>query len=923
MELNRFVDLRQGESRPALGAFAALFGIVAGHTILETARDALFLSKLAPDKLTNVYVAVALATLLVSSWNARFVRHVGQRNALVFTLVVAAYVTALLHFQPMTMTVLFLLYAWSGLIGTVLGLQFWMFAVQIFTVAQGKRLFGPIASGGVVGAVVGASGAAAVVARLPVTGLLLVAAGIFLATAVFLTTVSVGETRTAVPEQDDRSDGIFALLREVPYLRQLATVTGLATATLLVTDYLFKSVAYARVPQEELGTFFARTYAALNLVSLVVQLLLAGRILRGLGVVPALVVLPLAVAMGSGSVVIFGGLLGLAFISKGADGALRYSLHRVASELLWMPLTSDVRDRAKSLLDSVFGKVTQAVVAGLLMLLVPLGLNTPRVLAGIALGLSALWVSATLLLRSSYIDLFRRALSKGAVDLPHGVEELDLSSVEAVLEALSSRDAPRVIAAMELLAERKRSRLIPGLILYHEAEPVLVRALELVATSDRRDWIPLAERLLANGSETVRVATVRALARAGELEQVRLAMKDESPQVRAHAALSMASCEDASASSEADLGALLGDSTAQGRFVKLALLDATADRPDPRWNDLVLELAAKGDDEVRARAPHAMARMKDARFVPFLVPRLASRDGRAAVRDALVAQGDAALDALAAALDDPDTHPMVRLHIPRTISRFSNQRAANLLTDLVINEPRGFVRYKALRGLGRLVAESQVKVDKARIEGEVQRNLVEYLRLLSLEVPLSEPGTARASAKLVVGLLSDKRRQALERAFRLLQIMNKHEDIRSVHAALLTADKRLRAQAMEFLDALTATPPRRGVRGVAPFRGETRELFGVVADDLPDRERVARSRQFLDEVPEGRDQALTLLLRERDDTLATLTAYAALEIGTPELLELVAEVCELRPTLVIATPLASRRRSRPPPPRAEGAREGA
>ena len=59
-----------------------------------------------------------------------------------------------------------------------------------------------------------------------------------------------------------------------------------------------------------------------------------------------------------------------------------------------------------------------------------------------------------------------------------------------MLEFFSSRDAHRVVSAMDLLVDKKRERLIPGLILYHEAEPVLVRALEILAEDPRRsDWI--------------------------------------------------------------------------------------------------------------------------------------------------------------------------------------------------------------------------------------------------------------------------------------------------------------------------------------------------------------------------------------------------------------------------------------------------
>src|SRR4051812_16394459 len=196
--ITKFLDLREGEAAPAIEAFLALFGIIAGHTILETARDALFLSKLPPSRLAMVYVLLAALTLIVTAANTRFVQRFGQRNALIFTLLAAAYGTTVLHFVTLTPAALFVLYTWSALIGTVLGVQFWMFAGQRFTVTQGKRLFGPIAAGGGGGAVTGASAAAGALAMVPVTSLLLVSAGLFLIPAVFLTTVRATDPQIEV-----------------------------------------------------------------------------------------------------------------------------------------------------------------------------------------------------------------------------------------------------------------------------------------------------------------------------------------------------------------------------------------------------------------------------------------------------------------------------------------------------------------------------------------------------------------------------------------------------------------------------------------------------------------------------------------------------------------------------------------------------
>ncbi len=921
--LAKIMDLRDGEAGPALQAFLALFGIIAGHTILETARDALFLSKLPPSRLPLVYVLLAAATLVAAGWNARFVRRFGQRNALIFTLLTAAHGTTVLHFLPPTPALLFFLYVWSALIGTLLGVQFWMFAGQRFTVAQGKRLFGPIASGGVGGAVMGATSAAALLSIVPVGSLLLVSSGLFLITAVFLTTVPSATQEEApsssprlgdVPLPAPRAEGMGALFRRYPYLRQMALLSVVSTAALLTTDYTFKLIASQRIPAEELGSFFARTYAVLNAVSLVVQLLLSGRILRQFGVLPALLILPFMLLGGAVGLFVTGGALLMALLTKGSDGSLRYSLHRVASELLWMPLPGEVRDRSKALLDSVLGRAVQAGMAGLLLLLAMLEIGTPRVLAAIVAALSLAWLVVAVTMRRSYLDLFRQALAKGATDLDAGAAELDLSAVEALLEALSSRDPPRVIAAMELLHEKKRSGLIPGLILYHESEEVLLRALAIAAESKRKAWLPLIGRLLAHDAEAVRALAVRALAAQGEREAVEPALRDPSPAVRARAAHALAGHGDDPLQDPtiAELFALEGEA---GRAVKLALLEAIRDHEDARWASVVVRLSQEDDPEVVDQAVLSMGHLDDPRFIPILIERLALREGRASAREALVRQGDAAFEALDLALRDPATPQRLRVHLPRTLSRFRTQRAVDRLTDLLMREPRGFVRYKALRGLGRLVqvdpdapsgsAQRPLKIDREKISAEMRRNLVEHLRLLSLHAPLEAregvvlDARAEGSLSLVLGLLADKKKHALERAFRLLQIVHRHEDIRRTYDALRSESGRLRAQAMEFLDTLAV-----GRNRASAENRDGRELLRLVADDLPAAERVARAERFLRRPPSTYEEAVHALLADPDDLLATFAAYHALDLDSAALRDEVAALCLARPHLNIATPLA-------------------
>jgi hypothetical protein len=189
----------------------------------------------------------------------------------------------------------------------------------------------------------------------------------------------------------------------------------------------------------------------------------------------------------------------------------------------------------------------------------------------------------------------------------------------------------------------------------------------------------------------------------------------------------------------------------------------------------------------------------------------------------------------------------------------------------------------------------------------MRRNLAEHLRLVSVAAALDERSGARlafageADVSLVLGLLGDKQRQSLERAFRLLQILHRDEDIRSAHSALVTGDRRLRGQAMEFLDTLTLPRGR-----PTPEDRDARELVRLVADDLPTADRVERSLRFIPRPPATYEDALVMLLRDRDELLATFTAYHALDVGSARLLAEVTRICVERPYLNIATPLAAR-----------------
>jgi len=900
--LGRLVDVREGEGRPAFQAGLTLFLLIGGHTVLETTRDALFLQKLAPSRLTLVYVLTAALALLAAPLCTAMARRFGRRNALVSLLLLASYGTALFNVQPLGAPGVFALYAWSALLGTVLVLQFWLFASELLTVSQGKRLYGPIAAGGVLGAVVGASSAAGLLMRVRVPNLLLFGAACFLAAALVLTTVwterlPVARVTSSAGRRGWRGvwQSAVDLFVEQPYVRRLAALVSLSSAALLALDYLFKASITRHVAGAELGTFFAGYYAALNAASLLAQLFLSGPLIRRLGVVPALGVLPAILFVGGGATLFAGVTLFSVLALKASDGAFRYSVHRVASELAEMPLSPRVQEQTKAFVDGPLPRVAQALTAGLLLALTAAGLASERVVAGLATALSLGWLWVVLGLRAPYLERLREAITKPSFDLRRWITELDLDSVEALLEALSSTEPARVIGALDLLEEKQRVRLIPALVLYHQDESVVLRALEIFGNSDRDDWLPHSERLLAHASPAVRAAVLQALSRRGQHAALQRGLDDPSPLVRAYALFWIASLEQvAEPLADGRMQSLLALAGDEGQQAQLALASAVRAAPHPRWTELLLELARR-DSLPFERVAQAMAAIADPRFVPILLPRLGLREGRAAVREALVRLGDVALEALARAFDDRETPERVRAHIPRTVSRFRSQPAADLLLDWLDSDRPGGLRYKALRGLGRVVAETRVRVDRARVDRQLRLNLIEHLRMLALRQPLaSRAQSARGgrSLRLLIGLIDDKLEQSLERAFRLLQIRHRHENLRSVYFASRSPERVRRAHALEFLDVLTGTPGENNTLGQ-----QVRQLVLLVVDDLSAPERLARAAGFLPNPPASYSAALTALVSDHDESLAAFAAYHALEVGSAELSGAVEEALRERPAL--------------------------
>ncbi|HSG07198.1 MAG TPA: Npt1/Npt2 family nucleotide transporter [Longimicrobiales bacterium] len=800
--------VRPDERRDALGAFLTLFAFMAGHALLETARDALFLASIPARRLPWVYLIIAILAIAIGQREPRVIRKISARHELSRWMVLAGLVT--LGFWVVAGGgwdwVYYALYVWSGVLASLVVVRFWTVLGNRFSVTQAKRVFPVIASGSVAGAIAGSALARALTEALPARHLVLAAAAVFFLASRAPVVLGEASFGSGPRRRADADLGRVArMIWSGPYLLRVTAMVLLATVTFTLVDYVFKSAAGRYVPAEDLGEFFSSVYLTLNLLSLVIQVLVVAWLLRHLGLVVTVAAVPAVFLVATLGFAVGGGLT-LALVLKGADGTLRHSLYRTGAELLFIPLSDRLRTRVKGVID-VLGQRGGQALASVLILMVLSITGRESVFAAIACLTAVAWLVVALGLREHYLNLFRETLHR---ESGSGISEfptLDMASLETLLATLNAPDDRRVVAALEVLRDQDKAGVIPALILYHPSPLVVERALDVFVASRREDALPLTERLLPHPDARVRAATVRA----------RLVLKPDRPTLEACAADPDPGVALTARTGLVALG--LVDGEEGRRELSSAVREAGADTrvavarviqalPHPVLEPLLQELLADPEPAVVLRAVAAAREMRSPALMGPLLLLLTRRAVREEARVALAAFGPPALARLGEALLDPDLPHAIRRHVPGAIGMIGSAQAPELLLRHLRSEPDGMIRFKVLRALGRWRnSQPDATLDGGLLQETLGQALNTGFRLMGWRRALvrgasGAPALQTELHQILIALLADKQDHTLERVFRLLNLQTGSEEFQRVYRGLHSPREATRAGSRELLEHL-------------------------------------------------------------------------------------------------------------------------
>ena len=905
--LGSTTSIRPEEAAPVGLMFAYSFLAMTSYNIVKPLTRSQFIAALGSDNLPYVLFVAGLLIGVVMHLYTSAIRRLPPRHVIPATQ--AAIIGLLVLFWGLLQTgagwVTVAFYFFGLILGILLISQFWTLANDIFDARQAKRLFGFIGGGASLGGALGAGITAFLVEEVGSEQLVLVSAvtlaGCTGIVVLLLRRHPIEHAGFDAPETGVGGREALRLLSESRPLQVLALTVACAAAGAAVVDQQLNMAAEAMrgdAGGDSIAALLAEVTAYLSIGGFVVQVALISRIHRSAGIGVALLLLPFGFTA-SAALILFTGTLWAVAGARVLGSTLRYTLDKTTREVLFVPLSAELRHRVKPFIDVTMDRFAKAVTAVLLLALIqPWGLGLDwRQLSWATLVIVGLWIAVAIRARREYLRSFRasidaRTITPDAVMTRAG----EAATVETLVEELSNPDPAAVLYAIEMLEALDKPHLVTPLLLRHESGAIRVRALRALASGRSRvahRWKGVVERMTRDDDVDVRAAALEALSSlSGQDSAVTMAdhLADPEPRVAvaAAAALARSGREPDVILAAATFQRLVDDIRDTGAEGRREAARALARMDDRRFRTLLATLLHDHRTDVVLEAIRSARALgaSDGLFLPGLLSRLGHRGLKHAARETLVAYGEDGIPALRYALENPHEHVWVRRHIPSTLALLPHQAAMDALVGS-LGTPDGFLRFKIIAAIERLRRNHpELVVPEPAIETLLMKESRRYCNVLTLGNNLfrhaPSPDDARLEASrgverrdpdraatlaphdtLLERALRELLERNLDRIYRLLGVLHEVGDVAAARHAIERGDPRRRARALEYLD------------NVLP--GGVRKRILPLIDETPLSAKVEHANVLLGTRPRDLEDTLAQLIHDTNPVIAATAIHFVVE----------------------------------------------
>lgn len=401
--LRRLIDVSAAEL-PALGwCWLFIFSVLASYYILRPIRDQMGVAG-GVNNLQWLFTGTLVVMVILNVPFSALVKLLPRKQFIsisyrFFALSILGFGAALYALPEQAVWIGRFFFIWISVFNLFVVSIFWSMVVDIFSSEQGERLFGFIAAGATLGAIVGSSLTASF-AQMVHPAILMVGSAVLLELATLcvrqLSRLSAKMSDRPHPEREEEPIGGGVLSGFVdavrsPYLLNTAIFLLLYAITSTFLYFSQASVVSASFSDRGAQTaFFATIDLIVNVITLVVQVFLTGRLVGWLGVAAVLSLLPVVSMLGFGVIYALPTLAAVAAFQV-ARRAGNFALTQPARQVLYTVVSREDRYKAKNFIDTAVYRAGDQVGAWSYALIGMVGWGIKE--AGmVAVVMSGLWL---------------------------------------------------------------------------------------------------------------------------------------------------------------------------------------------------------------------------------------------------------------------------------------------------------------------------------------------------------------------------------------------------------------------------------------------------------------------------------------------------------------------------------------------------
>jgi ATP/ADP translocase len=475
MKLYETLNIRRDEVLPvSLFIFQSVFlGVFLGA--FDVGANTLFLKAFDSSMISKAFAVSGLIGIILTSLYTFFQARITFSRLSLINLMVVFLISFLLRFGYYfsdSKWLAFGLFVMMGPLNIVALVGFWGTVSRIFDLRQGKRIFGIIDTGQVVGVILSSWAVPFLVANGFQTNNLLYisAAAIFVSFGfqVYITSAFPGQLKAKVVKETKRTS--FTDTMKIPYVRTMAYFVVLSMLVAFFVHYMFLAVAKTRFESsEELAKFLGGLMGTLTFVSILIKSFVYGTLMNNYGLKVTLLVSPIIMAFLTVVAAIVGSFFGYTLesatftfffliisLSKLFQKALKDSVESPSLKMLYQSLDPSIRYEVQSRVDGTVNEIA-ALFSGILLTLFSLISFFVMIhYTYILFLIIALWGFVTVYLYKGYRNTLQLTLKKSVKNASEPETAAVLSpslSAEGLAEKLSLVEKSKPWNLQEIVRE--------------------------------------------------------------------------------------------------------------------------------------------------------------------------------------------------------------------------------------------------------------------------------------------------------------------------------------------------------------------------------------------------------------------------------------------------------------------------------------